>query len=130
MVGVNVSKKAVNMLRVLDIGCGPITKPLLTYKDGTFDLVMCINALDHTPDAQTALEELIRVSKGTVYIDCALIQHTTSGKGHYWDMKENGTMTNGTDAFSLKDYDFEIELIDNKMERRYNHVVAILEKNA
>lgn len=138
------------MLKVLDIGCGPVTKPLpfityadkrdynehidiqnmekLTYDWDCFDLVICINALDHTPDVEAALHEIVRVSKNWVYIDCALIQKTTSGKGHYWDMLEDGTMTNGTDSIDLKDYGFEIELIDNKMERRYNHIVAKLKK--
>lgn len=95
----------------------------LTYKDNEFDLVVCINALDHTQDAQAALKEMLRVGKW-VYIDCALIQKTTSGKNHYWDMLEDGTMTNGTDSFNMKDYGFEVEFVDNQMERRYNHIIA------
>jgi len=100
----------------------------LPYADGEFDLVVCINALDHTKDAQRAVEEMIRVSKKWVYIDCALIQKTTSGRGHYWDMFEHSTMTDGNTEFNLEDYGFKIELIDNGMERRYNHVIATLEK--
>lgn len=96
----------------------------LTYPDNAFDIVHCINALDHTVDALSALKEMIRVSKGWVYIDCALIQHTNRGKRHYWDALEDGTFTNGTDSFNLKDYGFEIELINNGGERQYNHIIA------
>lgn len=140
-------------MKLLNIGCGPVengkTPGLeivnvdsrahpgaeiadmenLPYPDNSFDLVVCINALDHTPDAEKALKEMIRVSKKWVHIDCALIQHTTSGKNHYWDMFEDGWLRNGPHMdLSLKDHDFEIELIDNGMERRYNHVIARLTK--
>jgi hypothetical protein len=96
----------------------------LTYPDKFFDLVVCINALDHTKDAQRAVYELIRVSKGWVYIDCAMIQKTASGKGHYWDMIEDGTMKKDGYSFNLRNLGFEIEFVDNGMERRYNHIVA------
>lgn len=96
----------------------------LDYPDNTFDLVVCINALDHTEDAKLAIKEMIRVSKRWVHIDCALIQHTTSGKGHYWDMLEDGTLKSDSAQFNLKEYGFELEFIDNKMERRYNHVIG------
>lgn len=139
-------------MKILNVGCGPVengkTPGLdiinidrrahegaeiadmenLPYEDNSFDLVVCINALDHTKDAQRAVEEMIRVSSKWVYIDCALIQHTTSGKGHYWDMNENGWMTNEHESFSLMNGGFQIKLIDNGMERRYNHVIATLEK--
>lgn len=96
----------------------------LAYPDNSFDLVVCINALDHTKDPVSAIAEFIRVSRKWVYIDCALIQKTTSGGHHYWDMLEDGTMTNGVDSFNLEDLDFDVEFIDNGMERRYNHVVC------
>lgn len=96
--------------------------------DESFDGVMCINALDHTKDAQKAVEELIRVAKDWVYINCNLIQKTTSGKGHYWDMLEDGTMTNGEDSFNLKDYGFKLHNITYGGERRYDEVIATLKK--
>lgn len=96
----------------------------LTYPDDEFDLVVCINALDHTVDAISAVEEMIRVGK-SVYIDCALIQRTTSGKNHYWDMTEKGILVNKDEGmFSLEALGFEIEFIDNGGERRYNHIIA------
>ncbi len=100
----------------------------LTYPDNTFDLVVCVNALDHTQNAMVAIDEMIRVSKKWVHIDCALIQKTTSGKNHHWDMLEDGTMTDGEASFKLQDFGFEIEFVDNKMERRYNHVIVRFSK--
>lgn len=99
----------------------------LTYPDGYFDIVHCVNALDHTKDALKALKEFIRVVKpdGHIYIDCALIQKTNRGHRHFWDMLEDGTLTDGTTSFNLKDFGFKIEFIDNGGERQFNHVIAI-----
>ena len=86
----------------------------LSYPDKFFDIVHCVNALDHTEDAETALGELIRVCKlgGWVYIDCALDQLTLQGKRHYWDCKYDGKFVNKTKTFDLKDYGFEIDYND------------------
>lgn len=137
-------------MRILNVGCGPVTPGVtpgiemlnidrrahegatigdmegLAFEDNTFDVVVCINALDHTKDVMSALSEFDRVTKkgGYIYIDCALIQKTTSGKGHYWDVLEDGTITNGEDHTTFFRNGYEIELIDNKMARRYNHVIA------
>ena len=100
----------------------------LNFKDKVFDGVQCINALDHTPNAQKAVEEMIRIAKDWVYIDLNLIQHTTSGKGHYWDALEDGTLTNGKDSFNLTDYGFTIKNINYGGERRYNQIIAVLRK--
>lgn len=96
----------------------------INYPDNTFDLVVCVNALDHTEDAEKALKELIRVARTWVYVDCSLIQKSSSGKGHYWDMQEDGTMTDGERSFNIGDYGFKIELIDNRIGRRYDHVIC------
>jgi hypothetical protein len=129
-------------MRVLDIGSGPTPKLIsnyleievvpfdkqinpshdmehLPYPDDWFDVVICINALDHTKDAEQALREFVRVARGTVYINCALDQKTRHRKKHYWDAKEDGTFTNGTDSFDLKDYGFEIQCIDGRMIARW-----------
>ena len=98
----------------------------LTYADKSFDIVHCINALDHTKGAEKALQEMIRVCKpgGFVYIDCALIQHTSRGHRHFWDALEDGTFTNEYGTFSLGDYGFSIKFIDNGGERQFNHIIA------
>lgn len=102
----------------------------LTYPDNSFDIVNCVNALDHTRDALSALKEMLRVVKpgGWIYIDCALDQHTSQRKRHYWDAKEDGTFVNETDKFDLKDFGFSIENVDNGGERQYNHIIAKLKK--
>ena len=103
----------------------------LTYPDDFFDVVNCVNALDHTVDAPSALKEFLRVVKpgGWVYIDCALYQHSDQRKKHYWDAKEDGTFVNETASFDLKDFGFQIEYIDNQGERQYNHIIAKFKKD-
>ncbi len=102
----------------------------LTYSDNFFDLVHCSNALDHTPNAQAAVKEMIRVCKpsGWIYIQCWLDQHTTSRKIHYWDVKENGVFVSETGKFDLKDMGFKIQFIYLGTERRYNYIIATLQK--
>lgn len=137
------------MLKILDVGSGSIPKlssaydgieitcadlklvpaenmEHLSYSDNTFDIVSCVNALDHTRDARSAIKEMIRVVKrgGLVYIDCALIQRTQSGGHHYWDALEDGTFKSKDEQFNIKDFGFSVELIDSGVERRYNHLHA------
>lgn len=101
----------------------------LSYQDEYFDIVHCANALDHTKDAYKAVLEMIRVCKvgGWVYIDCCLDQKKTGHK-HYWNANENGIFSNDDEIFNLRDFGFEIKLIDNGGERRYNHIIATLNK--
>ena len=40
----------------------------LTYNDKSFDIVHCVNALDHTKNPQKAILEMQRVSKQFVYL--------------------------------------------------------------
>lgn len=70
----------------------------LTYPDEFFDLVHCINALDHTKDVQKALSEMKRVCKkgGYIYLRHGHNQKTVNrGRGHLWDAKKEGFF-NGT----------------------------------
>lgn len=102
----------------------------LTYPDEFFDIVHCVNALDHTHNAQEAVKEMIRVCKvgGWVYINCNLDQLTTRGH-HYWNAKQNGVFTNGEEAFDLRsEFGFDIKFIDNGGESRYNQIIATLQK--
>lgn len=101
----------------------------LTYPDIFFDIVYCSNALDHTRNALAAVKEMIRVCKsgGWVYIECWLDQLQTGYK-HYWDAKEDGVFINKTDKFDLKDFGFKIKFINGHTERRYNRIIATLEK--
>ncbi len=102
----------------------------LTYPDNYFDIVHCVNALDHTHDALAALKEMIRVCKpgGWVYINCALIQRTARGHNHFWDAEEDGSFTSKDSTFNLKDYGFKIEYQDNQGDRAYNYITATYQK--
>ena len=97
----------------------------LTYPDDSFDIVVCVNALDHTKDPKSAIKEMIRVSRSMVYINCALMQLSQSGGWHYWDAQEDGTFTSKDDEFNIKDFGFSVELVDNGGPRRYNHIHAV-----
>ena len=95
----------------------------LDYPDRSFDIVICINALDHTKNALRAIAEFARVAEDYIYIKCWLDQKQTGYK-HYWDAKEDGTFTNGTETFNLKDWGFKIKYTDTGGERRYNYIEA------
>lgn len=75
----------------------------LTYPDHSFDLVHCVNALDHTPNARKALAEMHRICKpgGYIYLRHARNQKSAHhGMDHYWDAKATG-LTNGQETISL-----------------------------
>lgn len=101
----------------------------ITYPDNIFDIVCCINALDHTNDALKAVKEMIRVCMpgGYVYIDCHLDQLDTGHK-HKWNAKSDGVLTNKKESFDLKDLGFKINFVDNGGESRYNKIIAIFQK--
>ena len=102
----------------------------LTYSDEFFDIVHCLNALDHTRNVYGAVHEMMRVCKvgGWVYIDCHLDQLTTGGH-HRWNAKQDGTFFNKDNIrFDLKEYGFQIKFIDNGGESRYNQIIATLQK--
>ncbi|MCX7928832.1 MAG: class I SAM-dependent methyltransferase [Patescibacteria group bacterium] len=76
----------------------------LTYEDESFDVVHCVNALDHTPNAKAALCEMQRICKvgGYIYLRHAHNQKTAhKGRGHFWDIKAEG-ITNGIETIKLE----------------------------
>ena len=93
----------------------PVDMEDLPYPDKSFEIVICINALDHTINAETALKEILRVANGYVYINCAIDQKTRHRKKHYWDAKPDGRFINPIAEFDLKDYGFKIEFEDGRM---------------
>lgn len=68
----------------------------LTYKDASFDIVFCSNALDHCRDPYKALKEMVRICKPGGWIYLFHIAHEGQRhryRGlHQWniDMTENG----------------------------------------
>lgn len=62
----------------------------LTYKSDSFDIVHCRNALDHTPDAFNAVQEMKRVCKpgGWVYLLHAEGQKRLYGGHHYHNAED------------------------------------------
>ena len=101
----------------------------LTYPDDSFDIVHSMNGLDHTRDAKSSVEEMIRVCKpgGWIYVKCWLNQLDT-GYLHRWNAKEDGVFDNHKERFSLKDYGFDIKFTDNGGESRQNFIIATLKK--
>ncbi len=61
----------------------------LTYPDNFFDIVHCVNALDHTKDPHKAVEEMKRVCKkgGWVYLRHASSQKNLFGGHHYHNIE-------------------------------------------
>lgn len=78
----------------------------LTYPDNFFDVVHCVNALDHTNNAQKALDEMKRVCKkdGYIYLRHAHNQRRAhKGNGHFWDASITG-FSNGKIHINLESF--------------------------
>ena len=61
----------------------------LTYTDNSFDIVHCVNALDHLKNVAKAISEMKRICKvgGWVYLRHHPDQRTNYGGHHMWDAK-------------------------------------------
>jgi SAM-dependent methyltransferase len=81
----------------------------LSYQDNYFDMVHCVNALDHTVDARQALSELERVCKpgGWIYLRHAPDQKKHYGGMHRFDASTSG-FDNGTELVPLDGYDVHL----------------------
>ena len=85
----------------------------LTYPDEFFDIVHCVNTLDHTRDVKKALSEMKRICKkgGWIYLRHAPNQKNQLRGDHYWNATlegfENGELVTldgfktGTDGFMI-----------------------------
>lgn len=64
----------------------------LPFEDDSFDLIMSQAVLEHVPDPQRAVNELIRVLKpgGQVYIEIAFMQPLHAVPSHYMNVTPHG----------------------------------------
>lgn len=62
----------------------------LSYEDESFDIVHCVNALDHTENPQKAIEEMKRICKkgGWIYMRHAPSCKKRFGRNHFWNFEE------------------------------------------
>ena len=103
----------------------------LTYPEGFFDIVHCVNTLDHTIDARGALQEMFRVCKpgGWIYLRHKGDQRKKWRGMHEWDinMVEGETiLSNPKESFSLKEFgDFQTH---SEGSRRRARIVSIARK--
>ncbi len=81
----------------------------LTYEDNFFDIVHCVNTLDHMENPQQAISEMKRVCKdgGVIYLRHAPNQMDRYGGMHRWNITETG-FTNSTEHFDLSEFETEV----------------------
>lgn len=62
----------------------------LTYPDNSFDIVHCVNALDHTMNPHKAVEEMKMICKpgGVIYLRHASSQKKLFGGHHYHNIED------------------------------------------
>jgi len=74
----------------------------MTYPDEMFDVVHCVNALDHTRDVRKALSEMKRICKkgGLIYLRHAPNQKDYLRGDHFWNVSEKG-FDNGKELIKL-----------------------------
>lgn len=100
----------------------------LTYPDEFFDIVHCVNALDHTLDARQALREIIRICKtgGWIYLRHMPDQRKHLRGMHAWDINE----VNGDSVFSNRKEKFLLSQFGNfKTHTEGNLIVSTLQKD-
>lgn len=110
----------------------------LTYDDNFFDIVHCVNALDHTVDASGALKEMYRVVKPGGFIYLRHFENVAENEGYYgmhmWniDLNKNNEciIWNKQKKIKLSDH-FKKITSTKKTEMDYeteNLVVSIIQK--
>jgi SAM-dependent methyltransferase len=75
----------------------------LAYPDKSFDIVHCVNALDHTANPLKALKEFDRVARKWIY----LRHFENEGEnnrykgGHQWNLDRSGRLWNLSESYQL-----------------------------
>lgn len=100
----------------------------LTYPDSMFDIIHCVNALDHTPNPRAALLEFRRVCKpsGWIYLRHAPDQMRRFGGMHAWNIRMEG----GKCVFEGKRETFTLEDFASRMEpgEKEDLIVSLCQK--
>ena len=102
----------------------------LTYPDNFFDIVHCVNALDHTLYPQKALKEMLRVCKpgGWIYLRHFPDQRTACRGMHAWDAEMvdgEAVFSNPKEKFLLSEFGNFKTYIGRQGEEK-NSIVSIL----
>jgi len=81
----------------------------LTYKNNTFDIVYCTNALDHSQNPYKALKEMVRVTKPGGWIYLRHVAHVGKRQGYHNMHQWNLDITSDNDCIIWNKADFETE---------------------
>ncbi len=107
----------------------------LPYPDESFDIVHCVNALDHTKDANKALSELTRICRtgGWIYLRHSSNQKKRFGGHHYWNIEyedyeycgpQRMKFSNEEDEFFVDDAQFDLLwAFENKEEKNEDKII-------
>ncbi|MFA4890421.1 MAG: class I SAM-dependent methyltransferase [Candidatus Paceibacterota bacterium] len=101
----------------------------LTYPNNFFDIVHCVNAIDHTLDARQALKEIFRVCKkgGWIYLRHFTNQRKRYRGMHAWDIDivdGECVFSNKKEKFLLSEFgDFKTTIEDGPKD---NIITSIL----
>ena len=85
----------------------------LTYVTNTFDIVHCVNALDHMEHPIKALSEMYRVCKEGGYIYLKHYPNVGERNGyngfHNWNISDDGRIWNKEESYTLTGYDISLD---------------------
>jgi len=105
----------------------------LTYKDETFDIVHCRNAIDHSKDAHKSVSEMVRVCKKGGYVYLWHFKKVAKMMGytgmHQWNIE---LTKNGDCSFYNKDRQFLLsefgEFKNQEIVKSHNVIISKLHK--
>jgi len=105
----------------------------LTYKDKTFDIVHCRNAIDHSKDAHKSVSEMVRVCKKGGYVYLWHFKKVAKMMGytgmHQWNIE---LTKNGDCSFYNKDRQFLLsefgEFKNQEIVKSHNVIISKLHK--
>ena len=101
----------------------------LTYKDEFFDIIVCVNALDHCENPYKALQEMLRVCKvgGWIFLRHFInnAQNQKYSGFHKWNVEDDG---NGCRIWSKDDSFYLPEKFDTTLVVNEDCLVSRMQK--